>query len=204
MIIPAAGGVCITLGRCTANGIGNMGVSPNIRSRSAPPCRLTPFEPAFAEQVLSWVRDACESYWLAPRSPPPLSVAEVLRWSKPDHNPYLLWAGDRQAAVGYGELNRFAGPRRHYWLGHLIVDAALRGQRYGVQLTRLLLEEAFVQRGARRVTLVVFPENTAALACYRAAGMVDDGCEWHSFPAYGRRACLVRLAAERLPATPSC
>ncbi len=167
------------------------------RKPAARPCRLVPFEPAWAERVISWVRGENESYWLAPKSVPPLTSAELLRWCKPDHNPYLLVASDRAEPVGYGEVNRIAGPRRQYWLGHLLVDPAFRGRGYGVQLTALLLAEAFEQRGAQRVTLVAFPENTAALACYRAAGMVEDGWEWHTFPAYGRRACLVRLAASR-------
>jgi RimJ/RimL family protein N-acetyltransferase len=160
-------------------------------------CRLVPFDAAWAEVVVSWVRDAQEAYWLAPKSAPPLTPGELLRWRQPDHNPYLLVEEERRAPVGYGELNRMAGPKRQYWLGHLLVDPAFRGRGYGVQLTARLLEEAFEQRGAQRVTLVAFPENVAALACYRAAGLVDDGWEWHTFPAYGRRACLLRLAASR-------
>jgi RimJ/RimL family protein N-acetyltransferase len=168
------------------------------RNPAADRCRLVPFDPVWAEVVVSWVRDAQEAYWLAPKSTPPLTSRELLRWRKPDHNPYLLMDGGRCEPVGYGELNRMTVPRRQYWLGHLLVNPAFRGRGYGVQLTALLLTEAFEQRGAQRVTLVAFPENAPALACYRAAGMVDDGWEWHTFPAYGRRACLVRLAASRL------
>ena len=167
------------------------------RKPAANHCRLVPFDPASADLVVSWVQDANESYWLAPKSVSPLTSAEVLRWRKPDHNPYLLVEGEQREPVGYGELNRITGPRRQYWLGHLLVAPAFRGRGYGLQLTALLLAEAFEQRGAQRVTLVAFPENTAALACYRAAGLVEDGWEWHTFPAYGRRACLVRLAASR-------
>jgi RimJ/RimL family protein N-acetyltransferase len=174
-----------------------MGVNPGIHQDTSQPCRLAPFQPVWAELVVSWTHDARDAYWVAPKSRPPLTAAEVLGWRKPDHYPYVLLAGGRPEPVGYGEVNRLSGGRRQYWLGHLIVDPACRGRGYGAQLTRLLLEEAFGQRGARRVTLVVFADNVAALACYRAAGMVDDGCEWHTFPAYGRRECLVRLAAWR-------
>jgi ribosomal protein S18 acetylase RimI-like enzyme len=61
----------------------------------------------------------------------------------------------------------------------------------------MLLHRAFHLRGARRVSLVVFPENRVAVACYRAAGMHDDAFETHYFPAYRRRARLLRLAATR-------
>lgn len=172
-----------------------MAAHPKTRKEPTPRFRLAPFEPVWAERVISWVRDAREAFWLAPKTPPPLAASEILRWREPGNTPYLLWGATGTAPVGYGELNRLGTGQRFYWLGHLIIDAAQRGRGYGVQLTRLLLEEAFERRGARRVTLVVFPENAAALACYRAAGMRDDGYEWHAFPAYGRRECLLRLAA---------
>lgn len=174
-----------------------MAAVPEVRDDTTRPCRLAPFEPVWAELVVSWVREAREAYWLAPKSPPPLTATEVLRWARPDHSLYVLLQGQRHEPIGYGELNRLVGTQRQYWLGHLIVDPAFRGRRYGMHLTALLLQEAFEQRGARRVTLVVFPDNAAALACYRAAGMVEDGYEWHTFPAYGRREGLVRLAASR-------
>ncbi len=175
-----------------------MAVIPIPRREPAPHCRLAPFELVWAARVISWVRDAREAYWLAPMSRPPLQPDEMLRWREPGHEPYLLWEIGGNGPIGYGELNRLGTGRRLYWLGHLIVDSSQRGRGYGVQLTRLLLEEAFQQRGARRVTLVVFPENRAAVACYHAAGMLDDGYEWHTFPAYGRRECLLRLAATPL------
>lgn len=172
-----------------------MAVNPKTRKDPAPRCRLAPFEVVWSQRVISWVQDAREAYWLAPKTPPPLSPDEMLHWREPGHDAYLLWQTGRAEPAGYGELNRLGTGRRHYWLGHLIVDPAQRGRGYGVQLTQLLLEEAFQRRGAIRVTLVVFPENHAALACYQAAGMREDGYEWHSFPAYGRRECLLRLAA---------
>lgn len=172
-----------------------MAVNLTTRCDSAPPCRLVPFEPCWAAAVASWPRDAREAYWLAPKTRPPLTADEVLRWRKPGHEPYMLLVPEGDEPVGYGELNRILGAPRQYWLGHLVIAATARGRGLGIHLTRLLLQEAFERRGARRVTLVVFPDNERALACYRAAGMLDDGFEWHRFPAYRRRECLVRLAA---------
>ena len=174
-----------------------MAAYPSSRRGPTPICRLAAFDPAWAERVASWVATAQESYWLAPKTPPPITVECLATWGEPGHAPYLLFAQTETAPCGYGELNRLNSGRREYWLGHLIVDPARRGLGLGVQLTRLLLAEAFDQRGARRVTLVVFPENEAAVRCYQAAGMREDGHEWHAFPAYGRRECLVRLAATR-------
>ncbi len=168
--------------------------STRLRS-TAPTCRLAAFETIWAERVVSWARDPREVYWLAPKTRPPLTVAELLRWREPGHDPYMLLNGGEPAPIAYGELNRLGLTGRQYWLGHLIVDPNERGRGFGLELTRQLLREAFERRGARRVTLVVFPDNQAAIECYRAAGMREDGYEWHTFPAYGRRECLLRFAA---------
>jgi RimJ/RimL family protein N-acetyltransferase len=175
-----------------------MAAHPVNRPAGPPPLRLTPFCAEWAELVVSWVRDPQEEYWLAPKTPPPLTAAHVRRWHEPGHNPFALLAAPGEPPSGYGELNALVRARRQYWIGHLIVDPAQRGRGLGSTFTRLLLDEAFEERGAQRVSLVVFPENTAAIACYRAAGLHEDGHEWHSFPAYGTRACLLRWALSRI------
>lgn len=172
-----------------------MAANPETRRRTLPSCRLELFDPAFADTVMSWVHGPREAQWLAPRSTPPLSAEEVLNWQRPGHEAHLLMEQGRAAPVGYGELNVLTGHDHRYWLGHLIVDPEQRGRGCGVQLTRLLLWRAFALRGATDVTLVVFPENKAAIACYRAAGMRGDGYESHDFPAYGPGIRLLRMVA---------
>jgi RimJ/RimL family protein N-acetyltransferase len=175
-----------------------MAADPVNRAAGTPPLRLTPFRAEWAGLVVSWVRDAQEAYWLAPKTPPPLTATHVLRWHEPGHNPFALLAAPGEPPVGYAELNTLVRTRRQYWIGHLIVDPDRRGRGLGSTFTQLLLDEAFEERGAQRVSLVVFPENAAASACYRAAGLREDGHEWHTFPAYGTRACLVRWARSRV------
>ncbi len=174
-----------------------MAAHPSFRRQTVPVCRLAGFDPVWAAHVVSWVRDPQEAYWLAPKTPPPLTADRLSAWRATGNEAFLLLEPGRAEPLAYGELNRLSNARREYWLGHLIVDPAARGQGLGVQLTRLLLREAFEQRGARRVTLVVFPDNVAAVRCYRLAGMYEDGVEWHAFPAYNRRECLLRFAATR-------
>lgn len=174
-----------------------MAVHPGTRAKLADRVYLTRFDPVHAERVVSWVRDRQEAYWLAPKTPPPLGVETIHGWAHPGHHRYLLWDHDMADPVGYGELNRLRSGTGRYWLGHLIVDAQRRGCGYGVWLTRGLLTEAFDRRGAVQVTLVVFPENRAAIRCYEVAGMVRDGWETHEFPVYGRVERLLRMAARR-------
>jgi len=155
--------------------------------------------PCHADLVISWVCGPLEAYWLAPRTPPPLTAASVVQWQGPQRHAYLLLDDERGLPVGYGEVNVLNTQARRYWLGHLLVDPRHRGHGLGRTLTRLLLEEAFQRYGAQEVSLVVFPDNRRAIASYRAAGMLMDGHERHEFPAYGQTVDLVRMTARRPP-----
>ncbi len=162
--------------------------------------RLDPFDPRGAPIVASWVRTRREAYWLAPQTAPPITAADVLRWRRPRGCPLELRRAGDDRLLGYGEVNLLNADRRAYWLGHVIVAPDQRGRGLGRRLTHLLLAHAFEVCGARRVSLVVFPENRAAVACYRAAGMIDEGVETHYFEAWGRSERLLRLGASRPPA----
>jgi RimJ/RimL family protein N-acetyltransferase len=161
--------------------------------------RLKPFDARYAERLVSWVRGAREAYWLAPRTTPPLTADKVRAWLGPGRRPFMLVARGQPEPLAYGELNVLNERRREYWLGHVIVDPRQRGCGLGRQLTVLLLRRAFYLHAARRVSLVVFLENAAAIACYRAAGMLEDGFESHYFAPYQRQERLLRLAATRSP-----
>jgi hypothetical protein len=113
-------------------------------------------------------------------------------------------SGDRLSEVrihtplAYGELNVLSASQRRYWLGHLIVDPHWRGRGMGVELTRLLTRRAFELHGASQVTLIVYPENEAAIRCYRAAGFQPDGYEAHDFTGCGESHTLLRMSIYRV------
>ncbi len=160
--------------------------------------RLEEFDPAGAALVASWIRDPREAYWLAPKTAPPVTADAVRAWNTPAHEALQLAPLTRRRPVAYGELNELNVERGLYWLGHLIVAPAQRGRGVGLALTKALLRRAFTRYAASEVTLVVFPENVVARACYERAGMREDGWEVHDLPPYGRRVRLVRMAASRL------
>lgn len=170
-----------------------MAAVPTRMKPQVVPARLMPFEDEHAARVASWVLDEREAYLIAPRTPPPLTAEKIRGWSGPGRQQFLLIEIGKKRPVAYGELNVLRTAERHFWLGHLIVDPRRRGRGLGTRLTRLLLERAFNQQGARRVTLVVFPENHRALACYRAAGLREAGAEIHYFPPYDRRVRLLKM-----------
>jgi RimJ/RimL family protein N-acetyltransferase len=158
---------------------------------------LEEFAPPHAQSIATWVTGAEDLMWLAPRTFPPLDAAKVCGWAAPGHQCFTMTHAIRPEPVGYGEINVLNMRRREYWLGHLVIAPAARGRGLGTILTRLLLGRAFVNCGARRVTLVVFPENKAAIRAYQAAGFRSDGYELHHFPPYQRAVELLRMEARR-------
>ncbi len=176
---------------------------PTSEPGAALGARLVPFVSREAERVASWVLSPIETYWLAPRTAPPIRAQTVRDWRGPGRTQWLL-EDQRGCAVGYGEVNVLHGARREFWLGHLIVNPARRGLGFGAELTRRLLQYARDSLLACRVVLVVFPENQAAIRCYESAGLTADGYETQHFAGYGRRGKLLRMAYQTLrPATPS-
>jgi ribosomal protein S18 acetylase RimI-like enzyme len=173
---------------------GEMAAEPIQKTRRQPGAGgLEPFVDANAALVATWIRDAREAYWLAPHSPPPITAGSVLRWKLPGRHAFqLMEAG---APVGYGEINLLNAERAEYWLGHLIVDPGHRGRHFGVRLVRGLVRIGVERFQARRISLVVFEHNEDAIACYRAAGLREDGREVHRFPAYNTCESLIRMIA---------
>jgi ribosomal-protein-alanine N-acetyltransferase len=172
-----------------------MAVEPVTRPTVNSTLLLLPFDPRYAERVVSWVRSPREAFWLAPRTTLPLTAEKVRRWAGPGRSPFMLITSDDPEPLAYGELNELRRRRDEYWLGHLIVDPRRRGRGLGRQLTQMLLHQAFQIRHARRVSLVVFPQNLAAIATYRAVGMRADGYETHRFRIRARPEHLLRFIA---------
>jgi RimJ/RimL family protein N-acetyltransferase len=154
---------------------------------------LAPFEPRHAELVAAWIVDAAEAFSIAPRTAPPITPQRVREWGGPGCSQWLL-TDAAGGPLAYGELNELTAGKREFWLGHILVPSAQRGRGLGRELVRRLLLRAFESYDARRVSLVVFTDNAAAIACYRAAGFYPDGFESHFFEAYNRSERLLRMA----------
>ena len=147
---------------------------------------LGPFESADAAEVSRWVKTAQELKWLAPSTAGPLTAQKVVNWKKPGGLAFVLRYGahrDARAAfpVAYGELNPMRLQPDHLWIGHLVVRPERRGRGVGQVMVRAVTDHAFGEVSAARVSLIVFPDNVAAIECYRRVGYRIVGEEYHGF-----------------------
>jgi RimJ/RimL family protein N-acetyltransferase len=161
-----------------------------------PPYSLAAFDKLMAPLVASWPVDADELFLLAPKTQPPLTAAKVLAWTVERGTPLLLYRDAQTQPLGYVELNPMPAERRHFWMGHCLIDPAQRGRGLGLLLVDMVLEHAFHNHGAGRVSLAVFPENEAAICCYRRAGFVDAGEQVKYFPTSGRQHRMLRMSID--------
>ncbi|MBI5865474.1 MAG: GNAT family N-acetyltransferase [Planctomycetes bacterium] len=170
-----------------------MAADPIARPSHPRLLRLDPLTPDRLHVISSWVCTEADAYFLAPRTPPPITPEQIRSWAAPGHQQNVLAEVGCDGIVGYGEVNELNVARGEYWLGHLIVDPARRGEGLGVQLTRMLARRAFDRFLARAVSLVVFPENRPAVECYKRAGFEPEGYETHDLPPYRKQARLLRM-----------
>jgi ribosomal protein S18 acetylase RimI-like enzyme len=106
-------------------------------------------------------------WWAGPQTRWPLPPEVVHRWhADPDVHPYVVCSG--MTLLGYGEL-WIDAEEQEVELARLIVAPAHRRQGVGGALVRLLLEEAR-HTAYPHAFLRVFPDNYAAIRCYRRAG----------------------------------
>lgn len=165
-------------------------------ARRGPYC-LSPFDKLQASRVASWARDDQELFWLAPKTPPPLTAAKVVGWATADGRPLLFYRDEIAEPLGYLELNPMPADWGHYWLGHCVIRPDQRGTGVGRHMIGLTLEYAFRTRRAYRVSLVVFPENAPAIRCYRHAGFIDAGEQWKYFSTTGQQHRMIQMTIDR-------
>ena len=79
--------------------------------------------------------------------------------------------------------------------GHTVL--VQRGAGLGRLTLELMLEKAFLNERARIVSLVVFPDNTTAIRCYRTTGFRHIGEQVKYFPSTRRQHCMLEMRMTR-------
>ncbi len=172
-----------------------------VKTRVQLRLQLRTFEAGDALPITHWVRDDDELRRLAPGTEPPLTPEKIIGWKKSGGRAFtLVRADDRSTPIGYGELNPMLRDRDHLWLGHAIVSPDERGRGIGTAFVTGLARLAFDRLGAQRISLIVFPENAAAIECYRRVGFAVMGEEYHVFG--GTRYRLLRMQISPVDVAP--
>jgi ribosomal protein S18 acetylase RimI-like enzyme len=156
---------------------------------------LSTYKSAWGSLVAAWVTSEQDLLWLAPGTQGPLTGDKITAWKKVGGASLVGFEAHAKSPVVYGELNPMRSEADHFWIGHVVVDPRSRGRGIGRLFVRKLLEEAFTKQQARRVSLVVFPENRAAVSCYRRCGFCVVGDERHRFQPGGPKHRLLRFEA---------
>ena len=155
--------------------------------------RLRPFNEGHGSTIAGWVQTARQLLWLAPATEMPLTAEKVVGWTRPTGQAFILTRDGHDTPLGYGELNPMRRQPRHLWLGHAIVCPDQRGRGIGQALVQALVDHAFDRLGADRISLIVFPENVAAIECYKRVGFIPVGHEYHRFGQSSKRHRFLRL-----------
>ncbi len=170
--------------------------APTTYARNGP-YYLCGFDPLMAPMLATWVKDAKELFWLAPSTVPPLTAAKVLNWQNTDVSAMVLHRDQTTEVLGYLELNLMPSQTRHLWMGHCIIRPERRGCGLGRLMVGLAIEDAFGRRQAESVSLVVFPDNVAAVECYRSVGFVTVGEQFKEFQGSTQTHRMLRMSIVR-------
>jgi len=176
-----------------------VGAAVTTAARGVPIGRdcMSAYDNLYAARLASWVGSESELTWLAPGTVPPLSAAKVAKWGERAEHRLLFWHDTCVDPIGYGELNKMPADPDQMWIGHCILDPAVRGRGFGERFVHALLTRAFDALAAQAVVLVVFPENAAAIRCYLKNGMVITGREEKYFKSTRRRHEFLRMGIDR-------
>jgi RimJ/RimL family protein N-acetyltransferase len=112
-----------------------------------------------------------------PRPPAPFTMTAFRQWYAQileglDEIEFAITVQDR--LVGRCTLLRLDPLARNAELG-IALGAGERGQGYGTDAVRALVEFGFERRNLHRIFLEVLASNAPAVAAYRAAGFVEEG-----------------------------
>jgi RimJ/RimL family protein N-acetyltransferase len=124
--------------------------------------------------LAGWLTDPFLLLMTAPDWQHPLTVEAVERaYIQAPGSVEPLKAVSDGRMVGHLGFHRPRPDAGH--LIHVVVDPALKGQGYGSAMVEAVNRRSFGEEGLRRLTLHVYTENVAAIACYLKSGFRIEG-----------------------------
>lgn len=168
---------------------------------------LAPMLPQDFSLLFAWLNDADAAAMDVPYLP--VSCLAYRDWLEKiaRDSSQLLFSVRRHArpeqALGFILFKNFQTVYRSAELGARIGQECERGHGYGARAVRLALSYAWNTLNLHRVSLHVFADNQRALACYRKAGLVQEGLMRDAAFTSGKWRDVALMAALR-PVNPGC
>ncbi len=144
--------------------------------------RLRPFKATDAAYIVTWCKDEYTfRQWSSDRWESfPLMPEVMLKKYQQENgdcverdNFYPLTLTDGDEPAGHMILRYTNQDKNTIRFGFVIVNPEYRGKGYGQRMLQLAKLYAFNILGAKKITLGVFDNNTAAHKCYQACGFKD-------------------------------
>ena len=147
---------------------------------------LRVFQKPDIPELFSWFSSEREVLeWAGAQMPWPLEAREFKRLIKehrrkrPTRSLWAVWTQQRMIGHFQLGLNRRL---RTIGLGRIGLAPTARGRGLGHTLVQLALQQAFSERWAHRVELMVYDHNQAAIKTYQHAGFVLEGTRRQTTP----------------------
>lgn len=142
--------------------------------------RLTPLTSNDAPVLARWQEDADYLRLLDAEPAFPKSEQQLTDWlhdRRRSRDSYLFGIHTRadDTLIGFVELGDILWTHRASWLAIGIGERLYRGQGYGYDAMRLVLDFAFKELNLHRVQLTVFEYNEPAIALYEKLGFQREG-----------------------------
>ncbi len=136
--------------------------------------------------------------------PRPISADEIaagweplLRGEREDWLGFAIYALPELRPIGIANIRDFGNPHGTAEFGITIGDASDRGQGFGTEATRLLLDYAFTVLGVHNVWLDTPAYNAGAIRAYEKAGFEREGLLRSAALIDGERVDLVAMGILR-------
>ena len=130
----------------------------------------------------------------------PWTMERVEAWCKrfnsgPEEAWFMIYALETGQPIGSAGLRDINERHRTAEYAISIGEASARGQGYGTEVTRLMLDYAFIARGLHSVLLDVAAHNTGGIRAYANAGFREIGRRREADVMGGKRWDIVYMQA---------
>lgn len=107
---------------------------------------------------------------------------------------FIIWVREEQHPIGSVYLRDIDREAKKAEFGIFIGEEEWLGRGIGEEAAKLILDYGFEELGLHKIKLRVLADNKRAIASYRKAGFVEEGCFWDELLLDGKYCDLIFMA----------